>query len=59
MAPLEKINKSNINTNTGNIKYNLLKPFHVTALFPWKHQKTSFVAFSGGIERNQWYEIGY
>ena len=26
---------------------------------PWKHQKTSaFLMFSGGIERDQWHEIG-
>ena len=26
----------------------------------WKHQKTSgFLMFSGGIERDQWHEMGY
>ena len=26
---------------------------------PWKHQKTSgFLMFSGGIERDQWHEMG-
>ena len=38
------------------------KPFHATGLFlyPLKHQKTScFLMFSGGIERNQWHELGW
>ena len=27
---------------------------------PWKYQKTrGFLIFSGGVEREQWYEIGY
>ena len=27
---------------------------------PWKYEKTSrFLIFSGGIERDQWHEMGY
>ena len=26
---------------------------------PWKHQKTFGFLFSGGIERDQWHEMGY
>ena len=38
-----------------------LNSFHATSffLYPWKHQKTiSFLMFSGGIDRDQRYDIG-
>ena len=38
-----------------------INPFHSTGffLYPWKQQKTrGFLMFSGGIERDQWHEIG-
>ena len=32
----------------------------VSLYIPWKYQKTSgFLMFSGGIEINQWHEMGY
>ena len=41
--------------------YTALTHFMPLAFFytPWKHQKTSgFLIFSGGIERDQWHELG-
>ena len=32
----------------------------VSYYMPWKHEKTfGFFMFSGGVERNQWHEIGW
>ena len=40
-----------------------INSFRATGHFlytPWKYQKTSgFLMFSGGIERNQWHEMGW
>ena len=50
--------------------WKVFNSFHVTSIFlyprplvyfytPWKHQKTSvFLMFLGGIERDQWHEMG-
>ena len=40
--------------------FGCLNAFHTTGPFhdPQKHQKTSGFLFSGGHERDQWYEIG-
>ena len=38
-----------------------LKPIHAsghTFYTPWKRSKTSGFLFSGGIEKNQWHEMG-
>ena len=40
---------------------NFLYVFHcsVSTTLPWKHQKTrGFAMFSGGIEKDQWHEMG-
>ena len=36
-----------------NNKFQLVNPFHITSLF------LSFLMFSGGIERDQWHEMGH
>ena len=43
------------------IKKILVNPFYATISFytPWKHQKTKgFLMFFGGIERDEWHEMG-
>ena len=39
------------------ISDNLVNQFHVTGLFLYS-METGFLMFSGGIERDQWREIG-
>ena len=53
------VNYNGTSMHTENTK--LINPFHAIGLFdtPWKHQKTKgFPIFSGGIQRDQWDEIG-
>lgn len=36
----------------------VVNPFYVTGVYtPWKQLTTDFLIFSGGIERDQWYEM--
>ena len=39
-----------------------MNPFHTTSLFytPWKHEKIpGFLIFSGGVEKDHWYDVGW
>ena len=41
-----------------NICAKWVNPFHTTGLFLTLHSHISFFMFSGGIERDQWHEMG-
>ena len=35
-----------------------ISPFHATSLFLYPPETRGFLMFSGGMERDQWHEIG-